>query len=333
MTTPVMSLFGPSGSGKTSILSMIAGFIQPERGHIRIGEHVVFDSEKRISVPCEGRGIGVVFQDHLLFPHMNVESNLRYGARRQRETQAIDFPRVCDVLDLKRLLHRYPRNLSGGERQRVAIGRALLSSPRLLIMDEPLASLDGKLKSRVLSYLERIVHEWDLPTVFVSHGQGDVRRLANWVVVIENGQVVARGTPEDALTHSRPLGWRNSMGPVNLLRIEKAVRRDDYWAATVGQDEIHLPNVDDSTIAPTFVQFSPADVILSRRDVRGLSTRNHLHGTIRQVAELPDRIFVAIDVGQIVWSEVTNDAAVELALRPGNAVTCMIKTQSLHLVR
>jgi molybdate transport system ATP-binding protein len=195
------ALFGPSGSGKTSILNMIAGFLCPRRGTIRLLDRILVDTVHTVSLPPEKRHIGVVFQDSLLFPHLSVEGNLRYGQRRRgKHGRGLDFARVVEVLEIGSHLRRFPRNLSGGERQRVALGRALLSGPELLLMDEPLAALEAPLRERVLTYLERAVAEWNIPTLFVTHAQAEVRRAAQWVIVLDKGRVVGTGTPADALS-------------------------------------------------------------------------------------------------------------------------------------
>lgn len=203
------TLFGPSGSGKTTILSIIAGFVVPREGYVRLGGRTLLDTLHGVSVSVKDRAIGVVFQDALLFPHLTVEANLRYGQRhRKPRKREVNFDRVIEVLEIGRLLKRYPRNLSGGEKQRVALGRALLSGPELLVMDEPMASLDAALKMRVLAYLERVVTEWNLPTLYVTHSQTEVRRAADWVVVLEKGRRVGHGTPNDALEQFQPLNER-----------------------------------------------------------------------------------------------------------------------------
>lgn len=198
------ALFGPSGSGKSSILAMIAGFVRPQRGRIVLGDELLLDTERGICVPAERRHVGVVYQDSLLFPHLRVEQNLRYGAKHRRRRRQVDFARVVEVLEIGSLLRRFPRNLSGGERQRVALGRALLSGPEILLMDEPLASLDAPLKLKILLYLERAIAEWDVPTLYVTHAQAEVRRAAQCVVVIERGSLVTSGPPGEALTRFSP---------------------------------------------------------------------------------------------------------------------------------
>ena len=196
----VTALFGPSGSGKTSILYMIAGLLRPQAGVIRLGRQTWLDTSQGTFVKAQARHVGFVFQDHLLFPHLSVERNLTYGWRRRRgRASAIEPRRVIEVLELAELLSRYPRNLSGGEKQRVALGRSLLSGPELLLMDEPLAALDEPLKDRIMAYFERVVAEWHVPTIYVSHHAAEVRRLADRVISIDAGRVGACGTPDELL--------------------------------------------------------------------------------------------------------------------------------------
>lgn len=326
------ALFGPSGSGKTSVLSMIAGLRQPDEGRIALGDRVLFDRAARIELPPERRRIGYVFQDHLLFPHRTVEGNLRYGLRRAgRVEPRIGFDRVADVLELRPLLARYPRNLSGGERQRTALGRALLSQPELLLLDEPWSALDDALKHRVLAYLERVQAEFALPMLLVSHDQAAVRRLAQWVVVLDRGRVAAEGTPEDALSQSVPLAWKDSARPVNLLRLEAVERHDGHWRGRVGEQWLQLPPLAESPQSTLYVEFLPGEVTLARGEPQGISMRNRLHGAVRRIAVEPAGVFVAVDVGQIVWSEVTPEAAAELRLAVSAEVTCLVKTHSLRV--
>jgi len=198
MNQAVTAICGPSGSGKTSILSIIAGLRRPEKGKVQLGKRLLEDGTTGVHLAAEARRIGYVFQDHLLFPHLSVAGNLLYGwKRRPAGATAIDYRRVGEVLELRDMLDRYPHTLSGGQRQRVALGRALLSAPELLLLDEPLVSLDAALKDRVLDYVEQVLKEWSIPTLYVTHDMRDVKRLAQQVVFLERGQVVEVGGGND----------------------------------------------------------------------------------------------------------------------------------------
>jgi molybdate transport system ATP-binding protein len=192
----VTALFGPSGSGKTSIINMVAGLVTPDRGRVSSNGTLLFDSAG-VNIPPHRRGIGYVFQDGRLFPHMTVRQNLDYGRRMRRlPDDAAAQARIVDMLDIARLLDRRPAHLSGGERQRIAIGRALLMSPQLLLLDEPLASLDAARKREIFPYLLRLRDETAVPMIYVSHHAAEVKRIATTIVRIENGHVTGVGGPE-----------------------------------------------------------------------------------------------------------------------------------------
>ena len=203
-----MALFGPSGSGKTTILSTIAGIFSPNLAQVAIDKQVVTDTTKNIWVPIEKRSIGVTPQHSLLFEHKTVKENLEFGTPKRRKwkrnsaivcQKKIDFDDVVDVLDLNRLLHRYPNSLSGGEQRRVAIGRAILSQPRLLILDEPLSALDNNLQNKILLYLKKVIDIWYIPTIIITHNTKVVHELADSVVIIDSGRVISIGSPLNVL--------------------------------------------------------------------------------------------------------------------------------------
>jgi len=190
----VTALFGPSGAGKTSLVNMIAGLLKPDRGCIVVDDTILFDAAKAIDVPPHRRQIGYVFQEGRLFPHLSVRQNLDYGRRMSgRPRDPTEFERIASLLGITHLLQRRPRMLSGGERQRVAIGRALLMQPRLLLLDEPLASLDAGHKGEILPYLVRLRDEAAIPMVYVSHIAAEVRQIATTVVRLDDGRVAATG--------------------------------------------------------------------------------------------------------------------------------------------
>jgi molybdate transport system ATP-binding protein len=192
-----IGFFGPSGSGKTTLVNAIAGLLTPDRGSIKLDDTVLFDSKTAINVPPHRRRIGYVFQEGRLFPHLSVRQNLDYGRRMSRRPRDVnEFERIAALLDIDHLLDRRPRMLSGGERQRVAMGRALLMRPRLLLLDEPLASLDAGHKREILPYLVRLRDEAGIPLVYVSHTPAELRRVATTIVRLDAGIVVAVGGTE-----------------------------------------------------------------------------------------------------------------------------------------
>jgi molybdate transport system ATP-binding protein len=186
----VTALVGPSGSGKTTAIKLIAGLLRPQTGRITLGDVVLFDHQAKVNLPPERRLVSVVFQEQLLFPHLDVRQNLTFG-RRRRPGRAVDAERVIEVLELGEVLDRMPHTLSGGQRQRVALGRALLCGPELLLLDEPLAGLEADLKERILGYLQKVIAEYRLPTLLVSHNLTDVARLAERTFVLEGGHVLS----------------------------------------------------------------------------------------------------------------------------------------------
>ena len=196
-----LALFGPSGAGKTTTLDLVAGLLRPDAGTIRIGERVLFDHELGVNLPAYTRRIGYVPQDLALFPHLNVRRNVLYGARSRGVEHRLEarLERVAKLLEIDSLLDRRVSALSGGERQRAALARALMTAPDLLLLDEPLASLDHDLRGRIMPYLEAIRDVIGTPFIYVSHSAEEVRRVAAWAVVLENGRVVAAGPPADVL--------------------------------------------------------------------------------------------------------------------------------------
>ncbi len=210
LSAPITGIFGPSGAGKTSLLDAIAGLRRPASAHITLGDHALTDTEAGLHILPEHRHIGYVPQDLALFPHLTVNENVRYGLRAARGTpssNSASLPptslftqeHVVDVLEISNLLPRGVNQLSGGEKQRVALARALVTAPRLLLLDEPLSSLDARLKARVLPFLKRIRDEFHVPMLYVSHDAAEVRELCNEVICLEDGKITQRGSPDDVL--------------------------------------------------------------------------------------------------------------------------------------
>lgn len=330
----VTALFGPSGCGKTTTIMLIAGLLDPNFGSIRLEGNTLFDSDKRIAMSPRERQVGIVFQDHRLFPHKSVEGNLRYGLNRT-SNRDIEFSEVVDVLELRELLGRKPSEISGGQKQRVALGRAILSGPRMLLLDEPLDGLDQPLREKLVGYLQQIVDRWRVAILLVSHDQAIVRRLADHVVVIEQGRVVDSGPTQATLDQATLKGMVTHPGPVNLLKLRDASVHGDHIQGSIGSQLVFVPaHVPGGKLeSDLYVQFAPADVTLSRELIVGLSMRNQLEGVIRDVVSLPDgSVYVAVDVGQIIWAQVTPQARQELGLEVDQRVYTLIKASSLEVI-
>jgi molybdate transport system ATP-binding protein len=330
----VVALFGRSGAGKTSIIRAVAGLARPADGRIAIGDTVLFDSSAGIDIPPERRRIGYVFQDARLFPHLGVAENLRYGMRRAGPAAPeIGFDAVVELLGIAHLVSRRPATLSGGERQRVAIGRALLAQPRLLLMDEPLASLDAARKAEVLPYLDRLHRVLRLPIVYVSHALDEVIRLADTLALVDAGRIAACG-PVGEIT-SRidldPLAGRFEAGTV--LDAQVASRDEQYSLTRLDFDggTLAVPGLDAEPGTTVRVQIRARDVMIATRYPDGISARNILSGRI--VALDPERgayaeVLVAAGSARI-RARVTRAAVADLRLEIGMPVHAVIKSVAI----
>jgi molybdate transport system ATP-binding protein len=332
--TPVTALFGRSGAGKTSLINMISGLLRPERGRIVVEGRVLFDEQRRVNVAPRKRRIGYVFQEGRLFPHLTVRQNLLYGTRfipaRERY---VDADKVTELLELGPLLERRPHKLSGGEKQRVAIGRALLTSPRLLLMDEPLASLDAARKSDVLQYIERLSDETRVPIVYVSHSIEEVTRLAHTLVVMSDGQVAAAG-PLSAITSRmdlQPLMGRFAAGAVVEARI---VGHDESFGLTrmiCAGGELRAPRIAMPPGTLVRVHVRARDVALALQPPSGVGIQNVLSARVIEVSEEPGPFAeIKLDIGGApLLARITRRSAHDLALAPGAPVFALIKGVAL----
>jgi molybdate transport system ATP-binding protein len=333
-TPAVVALYGPSGCGKSTIVSLVAGLLEPDAAHIELDGLVLCDTASGVKVPAESRRIGCVFQDARLFPHMNVRRNLMYGLTRNRSAgTAIAFDDVVALLGLGGLLERRPATLSGGERQRIALGRALLSQPRLLLLDEPLAALDIARRDEILPYLERLRDHWRLPMLYVSHQFDEVVRLATHVVVLEAGRVTAAGplgrvALDPALAQ---VAGEASVGAV-LDTSVAAVDEDGLCRVKAGGGELRIVATGLAPGARIRLQVLARDVVVATRQPEGLSIRNALAGEIASVtAESAASDLVAIDVGgETIVARVTRAASRELGLVPRLRVWALVKAVSVR---
>jgi molybdate transport system ATP-binding protein len=332
-TPGVTAVFGRSGSGKTTLINIISGLLRPDSGEVRLGEEVLTDTRAGVAVAAERRGIGYVFQESRLFPHLSVLGNLRYGAKRARaRPQVIGGDEVIALLGLGPLLARRPQKLSGGERQRVALARALLSQPRLLLLDEPLASLDLALREEVLPYLEALRDRLAIPMVYVSHQFEEVLRLATHVVLLQAGRVLAHGDLNEVSLRPELAGI---VGPdlVGAVLDGVVTRLDaDNGSAelAVGTGTLIVSLRDVAVGERVRLQLLARDVILATHPVQGLSVRNALASTVREISDDDGgAVLVKVDVGgAMVLARITKGALQALKLRPGDAVWTLVKAVS-----
>ncbi|PCJ05456.1 MAG: molybdenum ABC transporter ATP-binding protein [Rhodobacteraceae bacterium] len=329
----ITALFGQSGSGKTTVINAVAGLLKPQSGRITVQSKVLLDSATGVNVPPHRRRLGYVFQDARLFPHLSVEGNLIYGSRfAPRGSIGLALAEVAGMLGITPLLQRRPGSLSGGEKQRVAIGRALLSHPHMLLMDEPLAALDSARKEEILPYLERLRDVTGLPILYVSHSVAEVARLAATVVVLENGRVARTGSAEQVFSDPamvRQLGLREA-GAI-LPATVASHHADGLTELAVSAGKLLLPQLDLPPGAKTRVRILAQDVILSRDAPTGLSALNILPGSITEIrAGSGPGVVVQLKCGDdLLLARITRRSALTLGLEPGVACHAIIKSVSV----
>jgi molybdate transport system ATP-binding protein len=332
-TPGVAALFGRSGSGKSTLVNVIAGLVDADEGRVVLDDVVLLDTERDFSVAPEHRRIGYVFQDARLFPHLRVAANLEYGARRASGRRYVSLEAVAELLDLGALMNRRTHQLSGGERQRVAIGRALLSQPALLLLDEPLAALDTARRGEVLPYLETLRDQLAIPMVYVSHHFDEVMRLASHVVLLESGRSVAQGGVSEMSLNPgvRSIVGADAVGAIidgTVLGVDPA----GLMRVRLGHGELKVEAVNVAVGAKLRVQLLARDLIVATRATEHLSVRNSLTGVVAAVtSDDAQSDLIAIDVGgPLIMARVTKAATGELGLRPGLSVWALVKAVSLR---
>ncbi len=334
----VTSLFGPSGCGKSTILAVIAGLLAPQEGRVALGGTVLLDTARRLALPPEHRRCGLVFQDARLFPHLSVETNLRYGLRRApRDATGPDFGEVVALLGLEGLLGRRPAGLSGGERQRVALGRALLSRPRLLLMDEPLSALDAARRAEVLPFLARL-RTARLPILYVTHALEEVDALADRIVLLEDGRVLAEGPVEEiAARTDLPLAARRDAGVLVPCEVVAHDTRRGLTRLGFAGGDLLVTLRPEAAGTAMRVRIRARDVAVASEPPRGLSTHNLLPARLTEIvpAGTAPEVFLRLAVGPTtLLARVTRDAVERLGLAPGQEVWALVKSVAFdHALR
>ncbi len=327
----VTALFGRSGSGKSTLVDVIAGLVRPDRGRVVVDGVTLLDTDHGVRVPVHRRRIGYVFQDARLMPHLSVRQNLLFGRWFSRDRSGgPSLEAVADLLGISALLDRRPAGLSGGERQRVAIGRALLARPRLLLMDEPLSALDEARKAEILPYVARLRDEARVPIIYVSHALAEVARLADTVVVLDQGKVAACGPAAEILRRGGLFPGRDTGETGALLHLRVAAQDDAFGLTHLDgpPGRLTVPRLPLPLGTTVRVRVRARDVLVAREAPRSLSARNVLSGTVTAVApgDGPHaRVEIACGEASLV-AEVTRLAVHELALVPGLPVLAIVKS-------
>ncbi len=320
-------LFGPSGSGKSTLLHLLAGMDHADRGHIRLGDDILFDSVQKINLKPEQRRIGVVFQQAHLFPHMSVRRNLLYGWNRTRKDRRLINPETLfSVLGIEHLLKRKVMALSGGERQRIALARTVLTCPRLILMDEPLNGLDEELKFQIIPYLNRVFTEFSIPLLFISHSMLEMRLMTEDALVMEKGRL-GQQLPTEELAGSL---WNNGRrGFVNLLRLGRSNPHRDLYSYQWGETNLIL--TDPGKKEKNFFELNATDIILFKRHPEATSARNLLQCRVQQLNTSGNRVRVELACGSTsLIAQIVPESLRELGIQEGCRVIAAIKASSFR---
>ncbi len=320
-------VFGPSGSGKSTVMNILAGLLEPDRGRIVLNGKTLFDSTKKINLPPEKRKIGVVFQQAHLFPHMNVLKNLYYGAKRRPVGERkIDPDQLISVLQLEHLLKRSVTLLSGGEKQRVALGRAILACPDLILMDEPLTGLDGHLKYQIIPHLKQVFSEFNIPMLFISHDLQEMRMMTDKVMVMLNGTVQEQVLTEELARSSLGTGGR---GYTNLLELSAPTDLGDLFSYKWGS--VDLAIVKSHTAAGGQFSINGRDILLFKKHPEATSARNMLTCTVKKTYQTDWLVGVELDCqGNTLIAEIVPQSVQELGIKPGTKVVAVMKASAFQ---
>lgn len=336
---PSLGVFGPSGSGKSSLFRAIAGLEKPIGGHITLDGETLFDSDRKIFVPPHKRGIGLVFQDARLFPHWTVEQNLRAGEKPARDLSDYSFDDIVELLGVSRLTDRSVSQLSGGEQQRVALGRALLSRPRLLLMDEPVTGLDVSLKAQILPFLSDVYSTLKIPTILISHDLSEILQLTDHLLLVRNGRVAGIGPLRKLVHNSTTLKELKGTELTNVLNM-RAVSHDLAKGTTLLQPlendelllqmELHKNLVPGSTIV---IGVDANQIALAPERIESISMRNQFPAVVDDIVHAPDRSLCSLtSVLGPLFVEITPGTEKEMKLEKGATVWGLFKSRAVKQI-
>ncbi|MBU9811301.1 molybdenum ABC transporter ATP-binding protein ModC [Rahnella perminowiae] len=327
----ITAIFGLSGAGKTSLINAIGGLTRPDSGRITLNGRVLSDRQNNIFLPPEKRRIGYVFQDARLFPHYRVKGNLQYGMAPSMRGQ---FDNIVRLLGIAPLLDRFPLTLSGGEKQRVAIGRALLTAPEILLMDEPLAALDIPRKRELMPYLERLAQEISIPILYVTHSLDEILRLAEKVLVLDSGKVLAMGTLEEVWASNVMRPWLPKEEQSSVLNVSVLEHHPRYemTALAVGDQRLWISKVEEVPGTALRIRVNATDVsLVLQPTANNSSIRNILPAKVLECLDLGNQVEVKLAMADhIIWARITPWARDELMIRAGQWLYAQIKSVSVN---
>lgn len=324
----VSVFLGVSGSGKSTLLNCISGTLTPDEGEIVFGDETLYDSTSKINLPPEKRRFGYVFQEGYLFPHLTVAQNIRYGQPNPRKSSP-----AIDVLEISELLQRYPKELSGGQRQRVAIARALAMEPRMLLMDEPLASLDSALKDRIIPYLRHLKDAFDIPILYITHAFSEAMAFADEAFLIANGEIMASGEPHQLLTapSAMPIAQLTGVENIFVLPVKLSDKVLGVTWLEIGNQSLVIPYSEVEVGDSVPVAIRAEDIIISLEPNLPISARNTLRGTIQYLDVRSERTWVSIRVERHHLAvKITHEAREQMQLKEDLEVYCVIKASAIN---
>ena len=335
----ITGIFGVSGAGKTTLMQLIAGLEQPESGVIRLFDRTLVNTFKNQSLAPEKRKVGLVFQEGRLFPHLNVEENLRYGLKyRRNNVQKVNFEELVSLLNIRDILTQSTKNISGGQRQRVALGRTLMTEPDLLLLDEPFAGLDNLLRLQIIPYLRRIAARFEVPMLVVSHDLPDLLRLTNHLMIVHNGICLGIGSPFELIGIPDAYKLMNTSGVINCfdLKVDTIDDTGDIIMLTcsdcpVIKAECSAEVNDLETAQSVQATLRPEDITLALHRIDDISIQNQVSGTILKVQQIDRKVYCIIDIGITIMAEITTASARKLRLQEGKQIWCLFKAAALKI--
>ena len=332
-------IYGHSGSGKTSLIHLISGLERPRTGVIKFNNKTMVDTSDGVFIEPRFRRVGVVFQDSRLFKHMSVRKNLLFGVRySSRKEHLISFEEVVDMLDLNSILESSPLSISGGEKQRVALGRALLSSPELLLLDEPFSAVDISMRKVLIPFIERIHHKLDIPIVVISHDLPDLLQLTNSLILMKKGQVVTSGDFLDLLENPDAFDLIHGTGVINVLAMKVGSSVGGDITKLISDDtcdavELHVGYLDIEKGSFVKASIAPCDILLSKDKITNTSANNILKGMVENILDRPAHTICIIDIGagKKLAVEVTRGSIQRLGIECGVQIYCLFKANSVKV--